>query len=101
MVVWSEKLYFGEGVKKKHRKIIRAINKGKLSYGIYIISYASNAENLFDIISVQELQFPAYKNMEIHIVGLANGKDEAIGLVTNMLMEIYLNTGDFKVRDYF
>jgi hypothetical protein len=34
-------------------------------------------------------------------VGLAKGKDEAVELVHEMIMEVYTKTGDFNVRAYF
>lgn len=51
--------------------------------------------------NVNELLFPFYKRKDIYIVGLATSKEEAILLVVDMLMEIYNNTGDFLVREYF
>ena len=101
MVTWSEKLYLGEGIKKKHRRAMFAINHGKLAYDVFVIAFASNEENLFDIIAADELLFPHYKNSKIHILGLAKGREEAKIIIKKMIVEIYNETGDFKVRDYF
>lgn len=101
MISWNKKLYFGEGIKKNHRRLIRTINKKKPAIGVYCITFASNTENLFDIIPAKEFLFPVYDRMEFHILGLASGRDEAILVVTDMLLEIYEATGGFNVRDYF
>lgn len=82
-------------------RLKKSIEKGKLKFEVYCITFASNNENLFDIMNVNELLFPFYKRKEIYIVGLATSKEEAILLVVDMLMEIYNNTGDFLVREYF
>ena len=48
-----------------------------------------------------ELLFPHYRNLDVCIVGLAEGKAEAIELIREMLMEEYQETGNFNVRTYF
>ena len=35
------------------------------------------------------------------VYGLAKGKDKAEELVVRMLEEVYRETGEFKVREYF
>lgn len=101
MIVWNEKLYFGESIKKKHRRMIMSIKQGKLLKGVYCITFASNENNLFDILSANELLFPHYKNSEVHILGLAGGKEEAALVVQDMIVEVYRATKDFNVREYF
>lgn len=101
MIVWNDKLYFGESIKKKHRRIISAINRGKLTMDVYCIAFASNERNLFDILPANELLFPHYKNSEVHILGLAGGKREAALVVQDMVVDIYRATKDFKVREFF
>jgi hypothetical protein len=101
MIHWNSRLYVGDKLKKKKDKAIDSINNRKAIYGVYCITFASHPDNLFDIIDANELLFPHYKRSEICIVGLAKGKDEAISLVQEMLMEVYKETGDFKVKNYF
>lgn len=101
MITWNEKLYFGESIKKKHRRVIFAINHGKSTKGVYCIAFASNENNLFDILPADELLFPHYKNSEVHILGLAGNKDEAIWVVKDMIVLMYRNTGEFQVRKFF
>lgn len=101
LITWSKKLYIGPSIKRRHRYIKYAISHGKSKIGIYCITFASNQENLFDILPANELLFPHYKNSRIHILGLACGKIEALLLVRNMIDELYHETGNFKVREYF
>ena len=101
MVRWNEKLYYGEAMKKKHRRTIHAINTGRKIRNVYCIAFASNQNNLFDILPASELNKPHLKNTEIQIIGLALGKDEATMVVQEMILEVYRATGEFKVREYF
>ncbi len=101
MIIWSENLILGETIKKKHRKVIHAIKKGRWISGVYLIAYPSNPANLLDLIPAKELLFPIYKRSEIHILGLANGKKEAERVAAEMIKEVYQKTGGFRIRDYF
>lgn len=88
-------------MKRKKDKAVTSINNQEATFGIYCIAFASHSENLFDILEANELLFPHYRKSEICIVGLAKGKEEAFELVRDMLLEVYNETGDFKVRTYF
>jgi hypothetical protein len=101
MVSWNSRLYIGDKMKKKKDKVIASINNREATLGVYCIAFASHPSNLFDIMEANELLFPHYKKAEVRIVGLARGKEEAITLVQDMLMEVYGKTGGFNVRAYF
>jgi len=101
MIRWTSRLYVGDKIKNKKDKAIASINKKEATFNVYCIAFASQPSNLFDIMDANELLFPHYRNSEVCIVGLAKGKDEAIELVRDMLMEVYNKTGDFKVRSFF
>ncbi|HKL79764.1 MAG TPA: hypothetical protein VJ888_04930 [Mobilitalea sp.] len=101
MIQWTTKLYIGEKMKKKKDKAIASINNREATFGIYCIAFSSQPSNLFDIMDANELLFPHYKKADIRIVGLAKGKEEAILLVQDMVMEVYRETGEFAVRAYF
>jgi hypothetical protein len=101
MISWSSRLYIGENMKKKKDRVVSSINNCEVTFGVYCIAFASHPSNLFDIMDANELLFPHYKKSEIRIVGIAKGKEEAVGLVQDMLMEIYNSTGGFDVRSYF
>lgn len=101
MIQWTSRVYVGEGLRKKKDKVIASINKRRITHDIYCIAFASQPDNLFDIMNANELLWPHYQKMDIRILGLAKGKDEALNLVKDMLMEIYNNTGAFGVREYF
>ena len=68
---------------------------------IYVIAFASNRQNLLDIIPAWELMqksYPGKKQMQI--IGLAKGYAEALELVCSIIEEVYQNTGDVDVKSY-
>lgn len=101
MIKWYDNLYIDKLLKNKKKKIMKRIDEGKLTLHIYCITLASNGNNLFDIMNANELLFHYYKKKDMHILGLALGRESAIEIVAKMIEEIYKSTGDFKVRDYF
>ncbi|HHX11631.1 MAG TPA: hypothetical protein GX731_02330 [Clostridiales bacterium] len=101
MIHWSPKLYVGDKLKSKLDKTIKSIDNRKVTYGVFCITFASNRDNLFDILNANELRFPYYQRSDIYIVGLTKGREEALVMVQDLLIEVYQNTGEFKVREYF
>jgi len=101
MIRWSPKLYVGDKLKSKLDKTIKSIDNRKVTYGVFCITFASNGDNLFDILNANELRFPYYQRTDVYILGLTKGREEALEMVQELLMEVYLNTGEFKVREYF
>ncbi len=101
MIRWADKLYLGDSIKGRKAKVMKAIEAGKLAFSVYCITYAVNPENLLDIINANELSFSYYQKQEMHIVGLAGSKSEALELVRNMIEEMYRETEGFLVREYF
>jgi hypothetical protein len=101
MIRWITRLYVGDKLKSRKEEVVASINQQKSTFGVYCIIFASNSANLFDIVDANELLFSHYQRLNVCIVGIAKGKTEAAGLVQDMLMEIYLETGEFKVRAFF
>jgi hypothetical protein len=101
MILWSSRLCVGEKLEKKKEKVMASINNREAAFGVYCVAFASNPQNLFDILEANELLYPHYKKANIQIVGLAKGWEEAIDLVQKMILEVYHNTGEFDVRNYF
>lgn len=101
MITWYHKLYMDESIIKNIDKIKTAIEDNKPSVGIYCIALASNENNLFDIINVNELMFQHYRRNNIYILGLARGRESAKSLVARMIEDVYRETGDVCAREYF
>ena len=98
---WYEDLYVGDSIADKANRIKWKINHHAGTVSIYVIAFASNRQNLLDIIPAWELMqksYPGKKQMQI--IGLAKGYAEALGLVRSIIEEVYQNTGDVDVKSY-
>lgn len=97
---WYHNLYIGKTAKKKRYKIVWKVKHRAGMLGVYLITLASNKENLLDVIDSSILLQPHYKKEDIFIVGIACGYDEAVEVVTQIIQELYNETGDFNIRQY-
>ena len=97
---WYKNLYLGEEIAPKARKIINKIKKNKPTIDVYVIALASNPKNQLDIIPSWELLQKGYPIDSVRVIGLAQGKKEALQLVTSLVDEVYQKTGDVKILEY-
>ena len=98
---WYKNLYLGEGVQDHATKIINRIKKNKPTIDVYVIALASNADNQLDLIPSWELLQKGYPKENLRIIGLAQGKQEALQVVTDLVDEAYQKTGNANVLEYF
>lgn len=96
---WYKNLYLGEKAAKKHFKLLRKINKRRLT-NAYVVTLPSNSENVLDIYSYNELLQKHYDSSRIFVVGLAYGKEEAMELTKDIILDVYLKSGTVKVSEY-
>ena len=91
---WYEDLYVGDSIEGK-------VNRIKWKINHHVIAFASNRQNLLDIIPAWELMQKSYPGKkEMQIIGLAKGYAEALELVRSIIEEVYQNTGDVDVKSY-
>ncbi len=100
-MTWYKEFYAGESIEHKKDKVKWKIlhNAGQLD--IYVIALSSNRENLLDIISARELMQKAYPKQDMLVVGVDKGYDNALELAARIIMDVYQETGNLNVRDYF
>lgn len=96
---FHKKLYVGSS--------IRNINKVKWKLrhhagqlGIFVITLSAGQDEL-DIYHCAFLQQRYYKMYPPCIVGIANGYDEAVELLQQMVLDVYNETGDYRLKEYF
>ena len=101
---WYKKLYLGDNAKEAKYKIFGKIRQNRFTFNTYLIILSSNAHNLLEIISANELKQPFYKDKtvrnHIYVVGLAVGYDEALEVVERIIKEVYQATGGFDLQSY-
>ena len=104
MITWDDNLRCSERIRKDLRSIRRRVRWRKAtSATTFCITFATNEKNLFDIYNMGELLFEHYRrsDVDLHILGLADSREEACELVAEMVKEVYDATGGLDVRKYF
>ena len=97
---WYENLYAGEHIQHKIAKVKWKIKHNAGQINIYVITIASNPQNLLDIIPAQELMQKGYPKKNLFIIGLAQGMEEAHQVVMQIIDEVYRETGTFQILPY-
>lgn len=93
-------LYVGESIASTEYKIVEKVYNGKIIPNLYLIVFSMNPENMLDIIPEFEIMQKYYPKEGLRIVGIANGKKEAIGLVQRMIEDSISVTGSADIRDF-
>lgn len=96
-LTWYDRLYLGKKAQKKRSRIIRGIRKSKPQSGIYVITPASNGNNILDIYLAADLSSAFYKDKEFHIVGIGADYWEALEVAGRIVNDMYRKTGDFDL----
>ena len=98
---WAVNLYTTEKTKKILPGIMQKLRQGKLQPGIWLITIASNEQNLLDIFrSIYYIQ-PMFAKLNPDIVGIAESESAAKELLLRIAEDLYRETGQFDVRTYF
>lgn len=101
MVYWSPRLLIDQTLLGKERKIARNIGLGKRQENIYCIFLPQNPANLFEIMHVNEIQFPYYKHKKLYLLGLAESRENAIRLVCNLIAKAYQESEQPDIRSQY
>lgn len=88
-------LYIGEKV-SNHKHIVDLLNKNIYTYNIYLICVNIKTKVLLTIIDSKELFKTINNYSDYTIIGLANGKPEALELTKKIIFEHYSKNKDFK-----
>ncbi len=100
MLKWYSNLYVGEQAQKNISRVKCRLNLGKMQMGMFLITYASNPENLLEIIATEQLlQRTVYRRCPL-IVGVGASREEALQIVLQIVEETYAAQGDADVRRY-
>lgn len=97
---WLFPLYVGVNAEDKKEKIVSGIKLGKPLINSYVLTLPACKANQLDIIPAIELMQPYYKNHELVIVGIANGKTDAINLVSKIALEATSKLGKADILSY-
>ena len=95
-----QELYLGEKIAPKIDQIVKKIMDSKAVPNLYLIAMASHPDNMLDLIPYWEVLQNGYPKEHIRVVGLANGKKDAIGLMQFIVEESLEQTGSADIRIY-
>lgn len=99
---WYKSLYMGPLIKGHEMEIRKKAAEGELMAGVFYITLASNSENLLDIFHNGMLKQDLFSRHQcLNVVGIAEGKREALWLTSQILKDIFDKTGTVDVRAYF
>ena len=99
---WYRKLYLGTNAAPHIQAIRKKAAEGKLMAGIYYITPSSVPGNLLDIFHNGMLKETLFADAQCtDVIGVAEGKMEALRLTERIIGEIYQKTGGFDIRSYF
>lgn len=93
-------LYLGETVTPKENQIMKKLNNDKVVPDLYLITMSNNTDNMLEIVPQWEVMQKGYPNKDIKVVGLANGKKEAVSVVQFIVEQSLQETGSANARDY-
>ena len=86
----------GNNARKNKYKVLGHVIKKRLSFDTYLITLPSNTSNIL----LQSHYKKKYITEDIYVIGIAEGKKEALELVRDIIDEVYSNTGGFNISQY-
>lgn len=95
---WYNNLYVGENAKKRKHKIIMLALRHKPQAGVYMITLPVNEKDALEIYPSYILLQKHYRKKDMFVVGIGEGRDEALCVVQEIIMDCYNQTGQFLVR---
>lgn len=99
---WYRDLYLGSGAAPNIQKIRKKASQGNPMLGVYYITLPATEKNLLDIFHNSMLIQPLFAKQQCtDVVGVAEGKQEAIRLIETIIRDIHTDTGTLDVRSHF
>ena len=98
MADYFSHLYIGKQAAGMERKIRKAVAKGRNIPGIHLITLASNGTDQLDILPLYYLKQKELRDRIPVIAGFANGREEALEIVSQMMTDAFLHTGKCDLR---
>nr|WP_296155788.1 hypothetical protein [uncultured Blautia sp.] len=100
MLKWNRDLLIGENI-KNIRKIQKKLNSGRPLPGIYLVTLSDNPSVLLEILPALTLIQEAAADICPEIIGITKGKDAAFDMVSDIIREVYHETGEFRIKEYW
>lgn len=93
-------LYVGETISSQEYKIVEKVHNNQVVPNLYLIALSMHEDNMLDLIPEWEVMQKGYPKTSLQVVGLANGKKEALSIVQSIIEESLQETGSADVRTF-
>ena len=94
------RLYVGESISTKEHEIVKKVHNSKLIPNLYLLTISENKDNMLDLIPEWEALQKGYPKDFLRVIGIANGKKEAIKLVQSIISDSINQTGSADIRGF-
>ena len=85
-------LYVSECWQKKKGKIVKRLKENKLQPQVYVITLSQGEQNQLEFFSSVLLKQSIFEHSKLFVIGIADGYDEALFLVEEIVQDVYQET---------
>lgn len=93
-------LYVGKTISTKEQEIVKKIYNHQLVPDLYLLTFSSNSDNMLELIPEREILQKNYPDQYLKVIGIANGKNEAIQVLQDIIAESIQKTKSPDIREY-
>ena len=98
---WHPNMYVGETAQQKKKELIQKIENGKTPFNTFLLVVPAKGNSQLEMVPVRNLKFwYGHKSCPL-IVGLGFGREETLGLIRQIIRDVWTATGGADVRRYF
>lgn len=95
---WYHNLYVGRLIHPRRDKVIEEIDQGRYPAFVYLLILPGSGHSQLEIIGAQELKHDYVRENCLQIVGIAQGKTEALSLLEQLMQDVYRSRKDADIR---
>ena len=89
MIRYLKPLFTTEKTADKTDVLKRSFREGAGAFGYFLITIASNEQDVFDIIPIPLLKQRSFRHRDYDVIGLAESKEAAYTLVANIFAQYH------------
>ncbi len=93
-------LYVSECWQEKKERIIKRLKQNRLQPQVYVIALSQGKQNHLEFFSSVLLKQHIVRDAGLFVVGIADGYDEALSIITAVTDQIYKETADADIRRF-
>jgi|GEM_PF-2147039 len=97
-MIWYRDLYIGRLIGSRSEKIIYRIDSGDYPAGVWLVTVPADERRSLEVMACRELRYEYTRNAVLMILGLAQGREEAMLLVETIVQDAVDETGSADIR---